>query len=142
MIRTAKTKTAAPSPAKTSAAARTAVAAAAVTAPATPIASAGITDPAAKRAERRDQTSGQTITPSAPAAKLPSGKLGALIALLQTEAGTTIEAMMEATGWQAHSVRGAISGSLKKKLGFEILSEKTGAGRIYRIGSAAKAPQS
>jgi hypothetical protein len=140
MIRTAKTTAVAHSPAKTSAAKRTAVAAA--TASATPIASAGLTNPAAKPAERRGQASGQTITPSAPTAKLPTGKLGALVALLQTGSGTTIEAMMEATGWQAHSVRGAISGSLKKKLGFEILSEKTGAGRVYRIASAAKAPQS
>lgn len=128
MIRTVKTKAAAPtaaktSPTKTSAAKRTAVADASDT----PIASAGVADPAAG---------------TAPAAMPPSGKLGALVALLQSEAGTTIEAMMGATGWQAHSVRGAISGSLKKKLGLEILSEKTEAGRIYRIASAAKAPRS
>lgn len=146
MIRTAKTTTAAQSPAKTSAAERTVVAAAAATAAATvsatPMASGGVTNSAAKPAERRGHASGQAITPSAPEAKRPSGKLGALVALLQTDAGTTIEAMMEATGWQAHSIRGAISGSLKKKRGFEILTEKTEAGRIYRIASAAKAPQS
>jgi hypothetical protein len=138
MIRTAKTKAAAQLPAKTPTAKKT-VAAAASDAP---MASAGVTDPAAMPAERRGQASDQAIAPSAPAAKLPSGKLGALVALLQTEAGTSIEAMMEATGWQAHSVRGAISGSLKKNLGLEILSEKTEAGRIYRIASAAKAPRS
>ena len=41
--------------------------------------------------------------------------------------------MMEATGWQAHSVRGAMSGSVKKALGLTITSEKTQTGRIYRI---------
>ena len=140
MIRTPKTKTAAQSPAKTTTAKRTAAAAAAASD--TPVPSASVADPAAMPAECRGQASDQAIAPSAPAAKQPSGKLGALVALLQTDAGTTIDAMMEATGWQAHSVRGAISGSLKKKLGFEILSEKTEAGRIYRIASAAKAPRS
>ena len=124
MIRTAKPKTAAQSPAKTTTAKRTAVAG------------------AAKPAESRGQASGPAITPSIRQAKRPSGKLGALAALLETDTGTTIEAMMEATGWQAHSIRGAISGSLKKKLGLEILSEKTKTGRIYRIVCATKAPQS
>jgi hypothetical protein len=40
---------------------------------------------------------------------------------------------MAATGWQAHSVRGAMSGALKKKLGLIIESEKAAAGRVYRI---------
>ena len=41
--------------------------------------------------------------------------------------------MMAATGWQAHSVRGAISGAIKKTLGFNVVSEKTEAGRTYHI---------
>ena len=40
---------------------------------------------------------------------------------------------MAATGWQRHTVRGTIAGALKKKLGLAILSEKTAAGRTYRI---------
>ena len=145
MIRTAKTKAVAHSRAKTPTARRTSVAAAS----GAQIAPAGVAEPAAIPIECRLQASEQAVSPpttvvSPPATvvKLPSGKLAALIALLQTDAGTTIEAMMEATGWQAHSVRGAISGSLKKKLGLEVLSEKTETGRIYRIASAAKAPQS
>ena len=50
-----------------------------------------------------------------------------------------IDEMTSATGWQRHSVRGAISGALKKKAGLTILSEKTDGGRVYRIpaGDAA-----
>ena len=63
----------------------------------------------------------------------PSGKLGVLVGLLKRPEGATVEAMTAATGWQAHSVRGAMSGSLKKGFGFPISSEKTDAGRIYKI---------
>lgn len=69
----------------------------------------------------------------------PKGKLGALVALLLQPEGATLQALQAATGWQAHSVRGAISGSLKKKLGFTVTSEKTEAGRTYRIAKGAGA---
>jgi hypothetical protein len=42
---------------------------------------------------------------------------------------------MQLTGWQAHSVRGALSGALKKERGLTITSEKTGAERIYSIAA-------
>ncbi len=61
-------------------------------------------------------------------------KLGALIAALHKPEGATILELMEATGWQAHSVRGAISGNLKKKLHLEVVSEVVAnRGRVYRI---------
>ncbi len=47
--------------------------------------------------------------------------------------------MTAATGWQAHSVRGAMSGAIKKKLGLTILSEKSEGRRIYRIPASAEA---
>lgn len=57
-----------------------------------------------------------------------------LISLLEREDGATMEEIVEATGWQAHSVRGAISGALKKKLGLAVTSQKVeGRGRVYRI---------
>jgi hypothetical protein len=71
--------------------------------------------------------------------KPPRGKLGVLVELLRRPEGATIEAMMAATGWQAHSVRGVISGALKKKLGLTVTSEKTDAGRTYRIADAVAA---
>ncbi|HXQ11317.1 MAG TPA: DUF3489 domain-containing protein [Caulobacteraceae bacterium] len=63
----------------------------------------------------------------------PKGKIGLLLDLLGRDGGVTIETMMAATGWQAHSVRGAISGAIKKTLSFNVISEKTDAGRTYHI---------
>lgn len=70
----------------------------------------------------------------------PAPKLGTkqalLIDLLKRKTGATIDESVKATGWQAHSVRGAISGTLKKKLGLHVTSEKVeGRGRVYRIVS-------
>lgn len=60
--------------------------------------------------------------------------LGKLISLLSRKSGASIEEAIKATGWQAHSIRGAISGALKKKHGFTVASEPTeGRGRVYRI---------
>jgi len=57
-----------------------------------------------------------------------------LIALLERPEGASIAELMEATGWQQHTVRGAMSGTLKKRLGLQIESVKTeGADRTYRI---------
>lgn len=69
----------------------------------------------------------------------PKGKLGVLVGLLRRPQGASVEEMTVATGWQAHSVRGAMSGALKKKLGLTIESEKTDAGRVYRIPGEARA---
>ena len=63
----------------------------------------------------------------------PKGKLGAVVALLRRPGGAQIADLVAATGWQAHSVRGAMSGALKKKLGLVITSERTEAGRTYQI---------
>ena len=61
-------------------------------------------------------------------------KQAVLIELLKRPEGATLPQMTEATGWQVHTVRGAMAGALKKKLGLEITSEKqTGTDRIYRI---------
>ena len=61
-------------------------------------------------------------------------KQALLINLLKRKRGATIAEICEAIGWQAHSVRGAISGTLKKKLGLTISAEKVeGRGRVYRI---------
>ena len=63
--------------------------------------------------------------------------------MLQDRAGTTIAAIMTATGWQQHSVRGFLAGVVRKKLGLNLVSEASESGRVYRIiddaSSSAKA---
>lgn len=61
-------------------------------------------------------------------------KQAQLIAMLETPEGASIEEIIAAFGWQPHTVRGAIAGALKKKLGLQIVSDTLeGRGRVYRI---------
>jgi hypothetical protein len=69
--------------------------------------------------------------PAAPAERQP-GKLDRVEALLRREAGASIAEMVEATGWQQHTVRGAMAGALKKR-GLAIVSDKADGVRRYRI---------
>ena len=70
---------------------------------------------------------------------LPRGKLGIVVVLLRRKEGARMTELQERTGWQAHSVRGAMSGALKKRLGLSITSEMTDGGRIYRIANGEEA---
>jgi hypothetical protein len=61
-------------------------------------------------------------------------KQATLIAMLRRPEGADLDEIAEATGWQKHTIRGAISGALKKKLGLEVTSTKDGQGRrIYKL---------
>jgi hypothetical protein len=90
-------------------------------------------------------TSPKTRTRNVPAAGKPShdqppaagapSKLDRIVALLGRPEGASLAEMIAATDWQAHSVRGALAGALKKK-GHEILSEKTDGVRRYRVKAA------
>ena len=73
--------------------------------------------------------------PLAQAPKLRNGtKQALMIDMLRRPQGATVEQIAEATGWARHTVRGAMAGALKKKLGLTITSEKTeGAARTYHI---------
>jgi hypothetical protein len=71
-----------------------------------------------------DRRKGETV---------PRGKIAALITQLRRPNGASINDLMKVTGWQAHSVRGAISGSIKTRLGLKVASERTGTVRMYRI---------
>jgi hypothetical protein len=74
---------------------------------------------------------------SAPAsskvAARPDTKHARIIAMLRVPAGTTIAAIMTATKWEQHSVRGFLAGVVRKKLGLNLVSELTDKGRVYRI---------
>ncbi len=75
----------------------------------------------------------------APMARTPreGTKQATLIAMLRAPDGASIEEIAAATGWQSHTVRGAMAGALKKKLGLEVTSEKVeGRGRVYRLPAA------
>jgi Protein of unknown function (DUF3489) len=69
---------------------------------------------------------------SKPAAR-PDTKHARILGMLRTPAGVTIEAIMTATDWQQHSVRGFLAGVIRKKLGLNLVSEQTDKGRVYRI---------
>ncbi|MCH8155834.1 MAG: DUF3489 domain-containing protein [Proteobacteria bacterium] len=95
------------------------------------------TKPQPKQRSRRAEPKPSGSKPkgrTSPAVVRPGTKQALLIDLLKRKKGATIEEIVEATGWQPHSVRGAISGTLKKKLGLMVTSEKPGDGpRRYRI---------
>jgi transglutaminase/protease-like cytokinesis protein 3 len=64
-------------------------------------------------------------------------KQDVVLALLQRPKGVTISEINEATGWQPHSIRGFLSGVVKKKLKLKIESSKDGGDRSYRIKTQA-----
>jgi hypothetical protein len=67
------------------------------------------------------------------ATKRTDTKHARILAMLRTPAGATIAALMTATDWQQHSVRGFLAGVVRKKLGLNLVSEPTDKGRVYRI---------
>ena len=89
--------------------------------------------PAGKAAKtaRRGATSRKADSPAR-----NGTKQALLVGMLQRPGGATIEQMTAKTGWQPHSVRGAISGTLKKKLGLIVTSTVVeGRGRVYQIAA-------
>src|SRR5499426_4384658 len=64
-----------------------------------------------------------------------SSKQDGVIAMLRRPEGATVDEVASATGWQRHTVRGVLSGTLKKKLGLTLASAKEQRGRVYRIAA-------
>jgi Protein of unknown function (DUF3489) len=87
------------------------------------------------RTKRNTQAHPRTTDVAARVQPSPSldSKLGSIINLLLRPKGASIADLCKTTGWQAHSVRGALSGAIKKKLGLNLTSEKTSGARVYRI---------
>src|SRR6185437_15993766 len=79
------------------------------------------------KSSNRRATSQQSERPPSPS------KQARVIELLRSPEGTTIDAMMKATGWQQHSVRGFLAGVVRKRLKLKLGSELMDGTRIYRV---------
>jgi hypothetical protein len=84
---------------------------------------------AAARAEQHHQ-SGRKDKPGN-----AQSKQSRVIAMLRSPPGATIDAIMKITGWQQHSVRGFLSGVVRKRLKLKLSSEKVDGNRVYQIKS-------
>jgi Protein of unknown function (DUF3489) len=66
-------------------------------------------------------------------ARWANSKQAQVLAMLHSKQGATIATMMQATGWQPHSVRGFLAAVVRKKLGLTLVSEKISEERVYRV---------
>jgi hypothetical protein len=108
-----------------------------------------MTKPKSKPRAPTPSTARKTAKPAsrkrlAPASSRPTAgpdtKHARIIAMLRTPAGAKIAAIMTATDWQQHSVRGFLAGVVRKKLGLNLVSEQTDKGRVYRIRDGKASP--
>ncbi|CAJ0777480.1 hypothetical protein LMG18090_00823 [Ralstonia mannitolilytica] len=84
-------------------------------------------------ASRRRATKPPPAAAASEAVEAPATKQAQLIALLKQASGASLADLTSLTGWQAHSVRGVISGVLRKRLQLPVISETVDGIRRYRI---------
>ena len=90
-------------------------------------AASGLLGPAAKESDGR--------------AKPPNSesKQARVLSMLRSPTGATIAAMMQATGWQQHSVRGFLAGVVRKRLKLKLTTKEVDGTRVYQIAGGADA---
>jgi hypothetical protein len=82
---------------------------------------------------------GAASKPASSGAPAASSKQSVVLKMLCDPKGTTLAAIMKATYWQQHSVRGFLAGIVKKKLNLNLVSEKVDGKRFYRIAKSGTA---
>jgi hypothetical protein len=97
------------------------------------VADTGLVEPAQEKRGRPRKAAPTARDTAAPRKSRDGSKRAQLIAMLRRKHGATIAQIVEATGWQPHTVRGAFAGALKKKLGLIVTSEKVDGIRVYRL---------
>jgi len=90
-------------------------------------------EPTPKKRGRPKKAAPTPANTGTPRKARDGSKQAQLIAMLERPEGATIAQIVAATGWQPHTVRGAIAGALKKKLGLTVTSERIEGERIYRL---------
>src|ERR1700682_495103 len=92
------------------------------------------------RKTRKAKSRARSAPVSSKSAARPDTKHNRIVAMLRAPSGATIAAIMTATDWQQHSVRGFLAGVVRKKLGLNLVSEQTENGRVYRIKEGKASP--
>ena len=89
----------------------------------------------ATTAQQAEKTKGsRPLTKQAAPTAKSTTKQSKVLSMLHAPSGTTIAAMMKATGWQQHSVRGFLSAVVRNKLQLNLISKMVEGKRIYRVG--------